>query len=140
MPHQCGVGFQRGQLTLAVVEAPTYRGPHILIFSVGNASQRQQLAPGLLIDLKSGQHLFYIDHAGQQTTGLDTAYLALAHATASGKPVTRQSRRFAQVMQRTGQALAILLCTRWIECHRCRCTQSSVNGSAWSIANRFHAM
>jgi hypothetical protein len=34
MPHLCGVGFERGQLTLPVMEPATYGSPHVLILSI----------------------------------------------------------------------------------------------------------
>ena len=63
MPHQCGVGFERSQLTLPVVEPSTYGSPHVLILRIGAARQRQQLVSRRVVYLKRGQQLFYVNDA-----------------------------------------------------------------------------
>lgn len=136
--HLCGAGFECSDLTLPVVQPSTYGCPHVLVLSIGDACERQQLMSRRVIYLECRQYLCDVDDARQQTTGLNAAHLALTHATPSGKPVTRQTRRCAQVVQRARQVLAVSPCTFGVEFHPSRVTQSSVNGSACCRANRFH--
>lgn len=63
MPHLGGVGFERGQLTLPVVEPPTHGRPHVLILSISDTSECQQLVPRRIIHLERGQHLCYVNDA-----------------------------------------------------------------------------
>jgi hypothetical protein len=58
--HLCGVGFERSDLTLPVVQPATHGSAYVLVLSIGDASERQQLASSRIVYLKRGQHLFYI--------------------------------------------------------------------------------
>jgi hypothetical protein len=63
MPHLGGIGFERSQLTLPVVEPSAYGSPHILILSISDASEYQQLASRRIVYLERGQNLFDVDDA-----------------------------------------------------------------------------
>lgn len=121
-----------------MVQPPTHGRSYVLVFGIGNTSQRDQLIPRCIFDPQCGKHVLDVDNTRQQPACFDAADLALAHATTPGEPVTGQARCLPQVVQSARQVLAILPGTSGIELHLARFASYSLNGWACDNASRFH--